>query len=44
MAEAAPPMKGLEYLSPLVLAGLWDELEAHVRAAIGRTPGGARRT
>ena len=41
LAEAAPPMKGLEYLDGAVLARLWDELEAHVRAAIAQTPGGA---
>jgi superfamily II DNA or RNA helicase len=41
LAEAAPPMKGLEYLSGAVLARLWDELEAHVFAAIAGTSGGA---
>jgi non-specific serine/threonine protein kinase len=41
MAETAPPMKGLEYLSGTVLARLWDELDGHTRAAIGRTTGGA---
>ena len=41
LAEAAPPMKGLEYLNGAVLARLWDELDAHVRAAIAQTPGGA---
>ena len=39
--ETAPPMKGLEYLNSLVLARLWDELDAHVHAAIARDPGGA---
>ena len=39
--EAAPPMKGWEYLNGAVLAGLWDELDAHVHAAIARTDGGA---
>jgi non-specific serine/threonine protein kinase len=41
LAEAAPPMKGLEYLKGSVLARLWNELEGHVCAEIGRTPGGA---
>jgi superfamily II DNA or RNA helicase len=41
LAEAAPPMKGLEYLNGAVLAQFWDELDAYVRAAIARTPGGA---
>ncbi len=41
LAEAAPPMKGLEYLNGAVLARLWDELDAHVRAAIAQAPGGA---
>ncbi len=41
MADAAPPMKGLEYLDGVVLSRLWDELEAHVRRAIAQTPGGA---
>jgi len=41
LAETAPPMKGLEYLSNGVLARLWDELEAHTRSQIARTPGGA---
>ena len=41
LAEAAPPMKGLEYLNGAVLARLWDELDAHVHAAIAQAPGGA---
>ncbi len=41
LAENAPPMKGLEYLEGAVLSAIWDELEAHVRAAISHTPGGA---
>jgi hypothetical protein len=41
MAESAPPMTGLEYLNSAILRRLWDELDAHVHAAIGRTPGGA---
>jgi len=41
LAESAPPMKGLEYLNGPVLARLWDELEAHVRAAMTQAPGGA---
>ena len=41
LAEGAPPMTGLEYLTGEVLAQLWDELAARVQAAIGQTPGGA---
>ncbi len=41
LADTAPPMKGLEYLNGAALARLWDELDAHVRAEIARTPGGA---
>jgi hypothetical protein len=40
LAEAAPPMKGLEYLEAPVLARLWDELESHVRARLAASPGG----
>ncbi len=42
LVEAAPPMKGLEYLSAGVLARFWDELEERVRSEIQRTPGGAQ--
>jgi superfamily II DNA or RNA helicase len=41
LAEAAPPMTGLEYLNGGVLGRLWDELEAHVRGAVAGTAGGA---
>jgi non-specific serine/threonine protein kinase len=41
LAEGAPPMKGLEYLTAAVLAKLWDELDAHVHAAIAQIAGGA---
>jgi len=41
LVEAAPPMKGLEYLNGAVLDRLWQELDARVHAAIARTPGGA---
>jgi SNF2 family DNA or RNA helicase len=41
LAEAAPPMKGLEYLNGVMVARLWDELAAHVHAGIAQTPGGA---
>ncbi len=41
LADSAPPMKGLEYLNGAVIARLWDELDAHVRAAMMQTPGGA---
>ncbi len=40
LAESAPPMKGLELLEGAILARLWDELEAQVRAAVAGTPGG----
>jgi non-specific serine/threonine protein kinase len=40
-AEGAPPMRGLEYLNGAILARVWDELDAHVRAAIAQAPGGA---
>lgn len=41
MAEAGPPMKGLEYLSGAVLGRLWDELDAHARARIAAANGDA---
>jgi non-specific serine/threonine protein kinase len=41
LAESAPPMPGLEYLSGQVLGRLWGELDAHVRTAIAQTAGGA---
>ena len=41
LVEAAPPMKGLEYLNEALVVRIWEELEAHVRAAIALTPGGA---
>ncbi len=41
LVESAPPMVGLEYLNRDTLAQLWRELDEHVRAAIGRTAGGA---
>jgi non-specific serine/threonine protein kinase len=40
MIEAAPPMKGLEYLNGAVLDRLWDELESRVHDAAAQTPGG----
>ncbi len=41
MVETAPPMKGLEYLTPAVLGDLWGKLDRHVRDQIAQTPGGA---
>jgi non-specific serine/threonine protein kinase len=41
LVEAAPPMKGLEYLTEPVLMQIWEELEAYARAAITQTVGGA---
>ncbi len=38
----APPMTGLEYLSPGTLAGWWHDLDESVRAGIRNHPGGAR--
>ncbi|HET6246694.1 MAG TPA: DEAD/DEAH box helicase [Tepidisphaeraceae bacterium] len=41
-AMAAPPMKGLEYLTAGVLTGWWEELDALVRSEAGVFPGGAQ--
>lgn len=41
MALQAPPMRGLEYLNASVLEQWWTALDAHVRAEIGVSPGGA---
>jgi hypothetical protein len=41
LMEIAPPMMGLEYLTGVVMAKLWDELAAHVQASIAQTPAGA---
>ncbi|HEY3915691.1 MAG TPA: DEAD/DEAH box helicase [Verrucomicrobiae bacterium] len=41
LVETAPPMKGLDYLDSGTLARLWDELAAHVHAAIAQAAGGA---
>jgi len=38
----APPMTGLEYLTPEVLAGWWHDLDALTRAEIARHSGGAQ--
>ncbi|MBO0697350.1 MAG: DEAD/DEAH box helicase [Zavarzinella sp.] len=38
----APPMIGLEYLTPDVLANWWQDLDALVRGEIERHPGGAQ--
>ena len=38
----APPMTGLEYLTPEVLSNCWRDLDALVRSEIGRYPGGAQ--
>ena len=37
----APPMAGLEYLTPDVLSNWWRDLDAHARGEIARHPGGA---
>jgi hypothetical protein len=36
IAEAAPPLRGLEYLSPAVLENLWAALEDRTRSEAGR--------
>lgn len=41
LAETAPPMKGLEYLTGGVLGSIWDELDQHVQEQIRRAEGGA---
>jgi len=38
----APPMTGLEYLTPDVLSDRWSDLDALTRSEIGMHPGGAR--
>jgi len=38
----APPMTGLEYLTPEVLSDWWRELDALVRGEIDKHPGGAQ--
>jgi SNF2-related domain/SNF2 Helicase protein/Helicase conserved C-terminal domain len=38
----APPINGLEYLTPEALAGWWQELDSLTRAEIGKHPGGAK--
>lgn len=38
----APPIIGLEYLTPEVLAGWWDDLDTLVRSDIANHPGGAQ--
>ncbi len=40
MADAAPPMKGMEYLTPGVLLDWWTALDALVRSRIAQFPGG----
>jgi superfamily II DNA or RNA helicase len=41
-ALQAPPMTGLEYLTPDVLAGWWRDLDALTRGEIAAHPGGAQ--
>jgi non-specific serine/threonine protein kinase len=41
LAEQAPPLRGLEYLTPEVLSQWWIELDEHVRSEIARFAGGA---
>jgi hypothetical protein len=42
MMEAAPPMKGLEYLDTPALDGCWDELDRFARERIATTAGGVQ--
>jgi superfamily II DNA or RNA helicase len=42
LALQAPPMRGLEYLTPLSLADWWQDLDRHVREQIRTFPGGAQ--
>jgi len=37
--ESAPPMKGLEYLTPEVLVRFWTELDTYVRERLSATAG-----
>lgn len=39
--ESAPPMKGIEFLTPGLLATIWAELETHARTAIQERRGTA---
>lgn len=38
LIDAAPPMRGGEYLSPELLEDLWKSLDSHVRQAVPRHP------
>jgi hypothetical protein len=38
----APPMTGLEYLTPEVLSGWWQELDGLTRSEVKKHPGGAQ--
>jgi non-specific serine/threonine protein kinase len=42
MVDAAPPMRGLEYLDADLLARVWGELDAHARARIAQAAGGSQ--
>ena len=42
LIAGAPPMRGLEYLTPSVLANLWRELDRLVRERAATTRGGIR--
>ena len=41
LAQSAPPMRGGEYLNPDLLSGLWQQLDATVRAQVEKHPQGA---
>ncbi len=38
----APPMTGLEYLTPEVLSSWWQDLDSLTRSEVGKHPGGAQ--
>ena len=40
LIDAAPPMRGGEYLSPDLLEDLWKLLDSHIREAVSRHPRG----
>jgi len=42
LTEAAPAMKGAEYLSADLLESLWREMESHFQGAAGKFKGGLR--
>jgi superfamily II DNA or RNA helicase len=41
LVDAAPPMKGLEYLNAALLAEIWNDLDRHARQRIAESGGSA---